>query len=122
MSGLSHIATALDLDMRAFWTPDAAFLSRLTKSGIAEVLGESGCAAEAVRAMEKAPKGEGNPLPLHARSPPARRMYFAFCFWVWHEGSLLPPTAAAQYLSPSWHVKIMNYDPKVRCPNLPGRA
>ncbi|WP_197731748.1 HAD family hydrolase [Rhizobium ruizarguesonis] len=43
-----HIATALDLDARAYWTPDAAFLSRLSKSGIAEVLGEAGCAAEAV--------------------------------------------------------------------------
>lgn len=53
-----HIATALGLDMRAYWTPDAAFLSRLTKSGIADVLGEAGCAAEAVRAVEKAPKAE----------------------------------------------------------------
>lgn len=53
-----HIATALDLDMRAYWTPDAAFLSRLTKSGIADALGEAGFAADAVRAAEKAPKSE----------------------------------------------------------------
>ncbi|MGR9259171.1 hypothetical protein [Rhizobium leguminosarum] len=33
-----HIASALDLDIGAYWTPDAAFLSRLTKSGIADVL------------------------------------------------------------------------------------
>ncbi|MGO7397413.1 hypothetical protein ACCS88_06055 [Rhizobium ruizarguesonis] len=53
-----RIATALDLDMRAYWTPDAAFLGRLTKSGIADVLEEAGCAANAVRAIEKAPKAE----------------------------------------------------------------
>ncbi|MGO6880137.1 hypothetical protein ACC702_24695 [Rhizobium ruizarguesonis] len=44
--------------MRAYWTPDAAFLGRLSKSGIAEVLGEAGCSAEAVKALEKTPKAE----------------------------------------------------------------
>ncbi|WHO79665.1 hypothetical protein [Rhizobium leguminosarum] len=53
-----HIATALVLDMRVYWTPDAAFLSRLTKSGIADVLHEAGCATEAAKAVEKAPKAE----------------------------------------------------------------
>ncbi|WP_222320768.1 hypothetical protein [Rhizobium leguminosarum] len=51
-----RIATALDLDMRAYWTPDVAFLSRLSKAGIAEVLQEASCAADAVRTVEKAPK------------------------------------------------------------------
>ncbi|MGR8964224.1 hypothetical protein [Rhizobium leguminosarum] len=53
-----HIATDLGLDMRAYWMPDAAFLGHLTKSGIAEVLDEAGCDAEAVRAIGKAPKAE----------------------------------------------------------------
>jgi ParB family chromosome partitioning protein len=53
-----HIATAIGLGMRRFWTPDAVFLSRLTKIGIAEVLGEAGCTPEAVRMVEKAPKAE----------------------------------------------------------------
>ncbi|MFF0952205.1 hypothetical protein ACFYE9_32675 [Rhizobium leguminosarum] len=53
-----HIATAPDLDMRAYWTPDAAFLSRLIRSGIAEVLGETGCPAEALKAVQKVPKAE----------------------------------------------------------------
>ena len=34
------------------------FLNRLSKVGIAEVLDETGCAAQAVWAIEKAPKAE----------------------------------------------------------------
>ncbi|WSH67666.1 hypothetical protein U8Q05_28125 (plasmid) [Rhizobium ruizarguesonis] len=55
---VENIATALGLDMRAYWTRDAAFLSRMTKSGIADVLSEAGCTPDAVRAVEKASKAE----------------------------------------------------------------
>ncbi|MGM4884783.1 hypothetical protein [Rhizobium sp. 62_C5_N11_2] len=55
---VEQIANALGLNMRAYWTPDASFLGRLTKSGIAEVLGEAGCATDAVGAIEKASKAE----------------------------------------------------------------
>lgn len=53
-----QIAIALNLDMRQFWTPEAVFLSRLSKVQIAEVMHEAGCSKDAIRAVEKAPKAE----------------------------------------------------------------
>lgn len=53
-----QIATALNLDMSAYWAPEKPFLSRLSKAGIGEVMREAGCSKDAVRAAEKAPKVE----------------------------------------------------------------
>jgi ParB family chromosome partitioning protein len=58
LANVEQIAVAVGLDMGAYWTADAAFLSRLSKAGIGEVLDEAGCAPQAVRAIEKAPKAE----------------------------------------------------------------
>ncbi|WP_209020912.1 hypothetical protein [Shinella sumterensis] len=58
LANIEQIAVAVDLDMHQHWAPQAAFLSRLSKGQIAEVLQEAGCAPHAVRAVEKAPKAE----------------------------------------------------------------
>ncbi|MGQ2963039.1 MAG: ParB/RepB/Spo0J family partition protein [Agrobacterium sp.] len=55
---VEQIAVAVDLDMHQHWEPQAAFLSRLSKGQIAEVLIEAGCTPQVVRAVEKAPKAE----------------------------------------------------------------
>jgi ParB family chromosome partitioning protein len=57
LENVEQIAVAVSLDMGAYWTADAAFLNRLSKAGIAEVLIEAACAAQ-TRAIEKAPKAE----------------------------------------------------------------
>lgn len=57
------MAVAVGLDMRLWWTPDAAFLSRLSKADIAGVMREAGCAEDAAKAVERAPKPES---VLHA--------------------------------------------------------
>lgn len=53
------VAAAVGLDMRLWWTPDAGFLSRLSKADIAGVMREAGCPEEAAKAVERAPKPEG---------------------------------------------------------------
>jgi ParB family chromosome partitioning protein len=58
LANVEQIAVAVGLDMGTYWTADAAFLGRLSKAGIAEVLDEAGCAAQVARAIEKAPKAE----------------------------------------------------------------
>jgi len=57
LANVEQIAVAVGLDMAAYWTPDAAFLSRLSKMGIAEVLIEAGCAPQ-TRSIEKGSKAE----------------------------------------------------------------
>ncbi|MCZ7935720.1 ParB/RepB/Spo0J family partition protein [Agrobacterium leguminum] len=58
LANVEQIAVAVDLDMHRHWEPQAAFLSRLSKGQIAEVLIEAGCTPQVVRAVEKAPKAE----------------------------------------------------------------
>lgn len=53
-----QIAKTVNLDMRAWWTPDAGFLARLSKSTIASIMREAGCSEDAARATERAPKAE----------------------------------------------------------------
>lgn len=53
-----QIARTVKLDMRAWWTPDEGFLSRLCKSTIASIMREAGCSEDAARAIERAPKAE----------------------------------------------------------------
>lgn len=75
-----QIAAAVNLDMHRFWTPEAVFLSRLSKAQIAEVMREAGCSNDAIKAVGKAPKAaavtqaeialRGNtwlPVPLRAQ-------------------------------------------------------
>ncbi|AMY00704.1 ParB/RepB/Spo0J family partition protein [Mesorhizobium ciceri] len=50
---------AVGLDMGLWWTPEAAFLSRLSKADIAGVMREAGCAEDAAKAVERGPKPEG---------------------------------------------------------------
>ncbi len=57
LANVEQIAVAVGLDMGAYWTPDAAFLNRLSKTGIAEVLIEAGCAPQ-TRSIEKGSKAE----------------------------------------------------------------
>ncbi|WP_349958076.1 ParB/RepB/Spo0J family partition protein [Rhizobium sp. ZPR3] len=57
LENVEQIAVAVGLDMGAYWTPDAAFLNRLSKTGIAEVLIEAGCAPQ-TRSIEKGSKAE----------------------------------------------------------------
>jgi ParB family chromosome partitioning protein len=52
------MAEAVGLDMRLWWTPEGAFLSRLSKADIAGIMREAGCPEDAARAVERAPKGE----------------------------------------------------------------
>jgi ParB family chromosome partitioning protein len=58
LANADQIATALGLDMRLWWSPEAAFLSRLSKKEIAATVREAGCSDDAARAVEKAPKAE----------------------------------------------------------------
>lgn len=58
LANVEQIAVAVSLDIGTYWTADAAFLGRLSKAGIAEVLDEAGCASQVARAIEKAPKAE----------------------------------------------------------------
>ncbi|MER9336774.1 ParB/RepB/Spo0J family partition protein [Mesorhizobium sp. M0293] len=53
------MAAAVGLDMGLWWTPDASFLSRLSKADIAGVMREAGCTEDAAKAVERAPKPEG---------------------------------------------------------------
>lgn len=53
-----QVAEAVELDMNAWWSPEAPFLSRLSKADIADVLREAGCSATAAKAVERAPKDE----------------------------------------------------------------
>lgn len=53
-----QLAAALKLDMNGHWEAKAAFLSRLSKAQIAEVMEDAGCAKSAIKAAGKAPKGE----------------------------------------------------------------
>ncbi|QCL82913.1 ParB/RepB/Spo0J family partition protein (plasmid) [Agrobacterium tumefaciens] len=53
-----EIATALKLDMGQHWTPEAVFLSRLSKAQLAEVMAEAGCSGDAIKAIGKAQKAE----------------------------------------------------------------
>ncbi len=57
LANVEQVATAVGLDMGAYWTPDAAFLNRLSKAGMAGVLVEAGCVTQ-TRAIEKATKAE----------------------------------------------------------------
>lgn len=52
------IATALKLDMHQHWTPEAVFLSRLSKAQLAEVMIDSGCSGDALKAIGKAQNAE----------------------------------------------------------------
>jgi ParB family chromosome partitioning protein len=53
-----EVAAALKLVMSQHWTPEAAFLSRLSKAQLAEVMEEAGCSGDAVKAIGKAQKAE----------------------------------------------------------------
>jgi len=53
------MAVAVGLDMGLWWTPDATFLSRLSKADIAGVMREAGCMEDAAKAVERATKPEG---------------------------------------------------------------
>ncbi|TPI54210.1 ParB/RepB/Spo0J family partition protein [Mesorhizobium sp. B3-1-3] len=53
------MAEAVGLNMGLWWTPEAAFLSRLSKADIADVMLEAGCAEDAAKAVERGPKPEG---------------------------------------------------------------
>jgi ParB family chromosome partitioning protein len=58
LGNADQIATALGLDMRLWWSPEATFLSRLSKKEIAATMREAGCSDDAAKAVEKAPKAE----------------------------------------------------------------
>lgn len=58
LANADQIAEAVGLDMRHHWKANAAFLSRLSKVGIADVLDEAGCEPQLVRAVEKASKAD----------------------------------------------------------------
>ncbi|MCH4559003.1 MULTISPECIES: hypothetical protein [Mesorhizobium] len=64
-----QVAEAVGLDMKQWWTPEAPFLSRLSKADIADVLREAGCSETAARSVERAPK-DWLPLPLRGREQP----------------------------------------------------
>lgn len=53
-----QVAEAVKLDMSAWWSPEAPFLSRLSKAAIADVLREAGCSETAAKAVERSPKDE----------------------------------------------------------------
>ena len=53
-----QVAEAVKLDMNAWWSAEAPFLSRLSKADIAKVLREAGCAETAAKAVERSPKEE----------------------------------------------------------------
>lgn len=53
-----QIAKTVNLDMRAWWTPEQEFLARLSKSTIASIMREAGCSEDAARAIERGPKAE----------------------------------------------------------------
>jgi ParB family chromosome partitioning protein len=52
------LARAVGLDMCEWWSPEALFLGRISKATITEVMREVGCATDAVKAAEKAPKAD----------------------------------------------------------------
>jgi ParB family chromosome partitioning protein len=54
----NQIAQAVNLDMRAWWSPKQEFLSRLSKSTIAGILREAGCSEDATKGIERSPKPE----------------------------------------------------------------
>ncbi len=54
----NQIAHAVALDMRAWWSPEQEFLSRLSKSTIAGILREAGCSEDAAKGIERSPKAE----------------------------------------------------------------
>ena len=53
-----HVAAALKLDMAQHWTPQAVFLSRLSKAQLAEVMTEAGCSGDAVKAIGLRPDSQ----------------------------------------------------------------
>lgn len=53
-----HVAAAVGLDMGRWWTPGLAFLARISKADITEVMREAGCNPDACRAVEKAAKAD----------------------------------------------------------------
>ncbi|MGX5805314.1 ParB/RepB/Spo0J family partition protein [Bradyrhizobium sp. Arg314] len=79
-----QVAEAVELDMQQWWTPEAPFLTRLSKADIADVLREAGCSETAAKSVERSPKDEAValaekelagkgwlPVPLRAREQPA---------------------------------------------------
>jgi ParB family chromosome partitioning protein len=54
----NQVAEAVKLDMNEWWSPEAPFLSRLSKADIADVLREAGCSETAAKAVERSPKDE----------------------------------------------------------------
>lgn len=66
LANAGQVASALKLDMRQHWEPQAPFLSRLSKAQIAEVMTQAGCAKSAIKAAAKAPKAEAVTLAEQA--------------------------------------------------------
>ncbi|BAV52969.1 Plasmid stabilization protein (plasmid) [Mesorhizobium loti] len=79
-----QVAEAVELDMKHWWSPEAPFLSRLSKADIADVMREAGCSETAAKSVERSPKDEAValaekeldgkgwlPLPLRGREQPA---------------------------------------------------
>ncbi|BCH05685.1 chromosome partitioning protein ParB (plasmid) [Mesorhizobium sp. 131-2-5] len=79
-----QVAEAVELDMKHWWSPEAPFLSRLSKADIADVLREAGCSETAAKSVERSPKDEAValaekelagkgwlPVPLRGREQPA---------------------------------------------------
>ncbi|PSM19842.1 ParB/RepB/Spo0J family partition protein [Nitratireductor sp. StC3] len=62
----AQVAEAVALDMKAWWTPQETFLSRLSKADIAEAMREAGCPEDVAKAVEKAPKVEAVVLAVKA--------------------------------------------------------
>ncbi|MDX8437115.1 ParB/RepB/Spo0J family partition protein [Mesorhizobium abyssinicae] len=54
----NDIADAVELDMQQWWAPEAAFLARLSKADIADVLREAGCSETVAKALSRSPKDE----------------------------------------------------------------
>lgn len=52
--------------MGQHWTPERAFLSRLSKAQLAEVMEEAGCSGDAIKAISKAQKAEAVTLAERA--------------------------------------------------------
>ena len=61
-----RVAEAVALDMRTWWAPQAPFLSRLSKSGITEVVRGAGGSETVLNAVLRSPKGEAVTLAEQA--------------------------------------------------------
>ncbi len=79
-----QVAEAVELDMNAWWLPEAPFLSRLSKADIAGVLREARCGETAAKAAKRSPKDDAValaeeelaetgwlPMPLRGPEKPA---------------------------------------------------